>query len=70
MHGYLKTDVGGSNRGAKASPVKEVEGLPEAFRRGNRLPAKPGIPENDDKSAKNDGKTTRLSDPRRHEPIV
>jgi hypothetical protein len=63
-------DVGGSNRGAKASPVKEAEGLPEAFGRGNRLPARAGFPENDRKSAKSDGKTMGLSDPRRHEPIV
>jgi hypothetical protein len=39
-----KTDVGGW--GAKASPQrgparKEVEGLPEAFRRGNRMKLNP-----------------------------
>ena len=41
----LKRDVGGSNRGAKACP-EERQGLPEAFRRGNRVQGQPGTPKN------------------------
>ncbi len=36
MHGISKTDVGGSNRGAKGLP-EERQGLPEPVRRGNRM---------------------------------
>jgi hypothetical protein len=37
-----KSDVGGSNRG-QGLPRKEGQGLPEAFRRGNRMRPQAGL---------------------------
>jgi hypothetical protein len=70
MHGYPKTDVGGSNRGTEASPVKRLRVYPRLSGAATDCRPSLGLPENDGKPGKNDGKTTGLSDPRSYEPIV
>src|SRR6266851_6260692 len=60
MHGYSKNRCRRIESGARGCPAKKGQGLPEAFRRGNRMRRQAGTLGKWRQSPKSDGKTRVL----------